>query len=556
VEAIRAIEEGAAMKRAFVIIRLSTQDQLKGYGADVQWEDDVLSNASLLGLTVSETNRRVIQESAKSWERTKFETAVREVLSLYQNGRVEALLFPRVDRETRFLFGSVSLLAEALRAGIPVYFAREKLSLDPNDPESVERYLNKATQSQAYIDTMKTNTLQAKAKLLRKGILPQGTGIGLYGFNWNKKNKKRIPLNYEVKAVQKAFTMRDEGIGFFNIAKNLNNQGILTKSGSKWYPFTVRRMLTNPAYIGLTYFGKTSGSKKTKLSLRDEKDWKLLPDVTPQIIDEELFWRVQEKIKRSKEMHAALPHREYLLTGHIVCMECGSPVVGACLSRKHRYYHCRNTSPTSVKGKACNARYIRADYIEDMVWKNVRDILENPEVIITELKRQADEHSKQSLKESYSDKEIVKLEKKIRNYGKQERQLISLLGHGEVTKDYVLDEINRLKNECQADEQELQRIKEAKDRLSYIADAEIKLNEFCQRVRHNLRSATIQDKRLALEALDIRITASNQRMDIKGIVPVEFPTSPSSTDVTTIAQTSACLHESKTTLILCHTSLS
>ena len=429
------------MKRAFVIIRLSTQDQLKGYGADVQWEDDVLSNAPLLGLSVSETNRRVIQESATSWERTKFETAVREVLSLYQNGQVEALLFPRVDRETRFLFGSISLLSEALRAGLPVYFAREKLSLDPNDPESVERYLSKATQSQAYIDTMKTNTLQAKAKLVKRGILPQGTGIGLYGFNWDKKNKKRIPIDFEVKVVQKTYTMRDEGTGFFNIAKKLNEQGILTKSGSKWHPFTVRRMLTNPAYIGLTYFGRTSGSKKTKLVSRDEKDWKLLPEVTPPIVDEELFRRVQEKIKRSKERHAALPHREYLLTGHIVCAECGSPVVGACLSRKHRYYHCRSTSPTAVKGKTCNARYIRADYIEEVVWKNVREVLENPEVIVAELKRQADEQSKQSLQESYSNKEIAQLERKIRNYEKQERQLISLLGHGEVTKDYVLDEI-------------------------------------------------------------------------------------------------------------------
>ncbi|MEE9399460.1 MAG: hypothetical protein V3V23_04250, partial [Dehalococcoidales bacterium] len=118
----------------------------------------------------------------------------------------------------------------------------------------------------------------------------------------------------------------------------------------------------------------------------------------------------------------------------------------------------------------------------------------------------------------------------------QERQNISLLGHGEVTKDYVLDEINRLKNECQTDEAELQRIKETKDRLSHIADAEIKLNEFCQRVRQNLDNATIQDKRLALEALDIRVTASTQSIDIKGILPVEFPTLPSPTDVTIIAQ--------------------
>jgi len=125
------------------------------------------------------------------------------------------------------------------------------------------------------------------------------------------------------------------------------------------------------------------------------------------------------------------------------------------------------------------------------------------------------------------------------NYEKQERQLISLLRHGGVTKDYVLDEINRLKNECHAEEQELQKLKETKAKLSHISDAEIKLNEFCQKVRQNLDNANIQDKRLALEVLDIRVTASTQSIDIKGIIPVEFPTLPSSTDVTTIAQTSA-----------------
>ncbi len=108
-----------------------------------------------------------------------------------------------------------------------------------------------------------------------------------------------------------------------------------------------------------------------------------------------------------------------------------------------------------------------------------------------------------------------------------------------MTKDYVLDEINRLKNECQTDEKELQNINETKDRLTHIADAEIKLNEFCPRVRQSLDNVTVQDKRLALEALDIRVTASTQSVDIKGIIPVEFPTLHLSTDVTTTGQTSA-----------------
>ena len=103
----------------------------------------------------------------------------------------------------------------------------------------------------------------------------------------------------------------------------------------------------------------------------------------------------------------------------------------------------------------------------------------------------------------------------------------------------MLDEINRLKNECRADEEELQRIKETKAKLWRIDDAEIKLNEFCQRVQQKLGNANVQDKRLALEALDIRVTASTLKIDINGIIPIEIPTISSSANVTTIAQTSA-----------------
>ncbi len=57
----------------------------------------------VLYLTVNETYRRVIQESATGWEHTKFEAAVREALALYDHGDITALLFPREDRETRWL---------------------------------------------------------------------------------------------------------------------------------------------------------------------------------------------------------------------------------------------------------------------------------------------------------------------------------------------------------------------------------------------------------------------------------------------------------------------
>lgn len=93
-------------------------------------------------------------------------------------------------------------------------------------------------------------------------MLPQGTGVGLYGYKWDKDQKKLVPLGFETKVVERVFNMIAEGVSRFKVAKTLNDQGVPTKSGGKWHPLTIERMVTNPAYIGLTYFGRNRGSKK------------------------------------------------------------------------------------------------------------------------------------------------------------------------------------------------------------------------------------------------------------------------------------------------------
>lgn len=57
------------MRRTFTIIRVGKKDQPKGYGPDVQWFDNVLPNALILGLEVDEELRLVIRESATGYTR-------------------------------------------------------------------------------------------------------------------------------------------------------------------------------------------------------------------------------------------------------------------------------------------------------------------------------------------------------------------------------------------------------------------------------------------------------------------------------------------------------
>jgi seryl-tRNA synthetase len=172
------------------------------------------------------------------------------------------------------------------------------------------------------------------------------------------------------------------------------------------------------------------------------------------------------------------------------------------------------------------------------VWEKITEVLEKPQVILAELQRQAEVQGKQDDTLSL-EKEITKLKRQITNYDTQEKRLITLFRYGEINKDSILDELNQLKEDRQADEEQLAQYSYTREQLARLANTEIKLNEFCERVHQNLGNCTIEDKRLALDALDIKIIATPDRIDIQGVIPIDVTAMQSSKEFITTGQTSA-----------------
>jgi len=92
------------------------------------------------------------------------------------------------------------------------------------------------------------------------------------------------------------------------IAITLNQTGIRTKSGSLWYPLTIRRILRNQTYTGKTYFGKTKRVGKTRVEVQPQENWILLPDITPPILTDEIFNRAQEAMEDARDARLAKPN--------------------------------------------------------------------------------------------------------------------------------------------------------------------------------------------------------------------------------------------------------
>ena len=88
-----------------------------------------------------------------------------------------------------------------------------------------------------------------------------------------------------------------DGACYFNVAKELNEEGVPTKSGGRWHPLTIKRIANNPAYIGLTYFGKTKREGKNRVRPQPKDDWVFLPEVAPAIISRELFGQAQQALQ-------------------------------------------------------------------------------------------------------------------------------------------------------------------------------------------------------------------------------------------------------------------
>jgi site-specific DNA recombinase len=341
--------------------------------------------------------------------------------------------------------------------------------------------LNKATQAQAYVQTMKINTSRAKQKLLREGKLTQGTGVGIYGYTWDRAAKKRIIEAEEAKVVKEIFAKVATGQSLVSIARSLNEQGIPTK-GSKdgtrkhWHSLTLRRIVRNTSYIGKTYFGVTSRVNKSKTVMHPQEKWILLENVTPAIISEELFHHVNAELDKPK-VRTGRPKHEYLLRNHAFCAICGKPLVGHCLNQKYRYYQCSSARPHENTSKQCKARYIRAGDLEKTVWDKTQVVLANPDIILSQLTETTNPGNLDAI-----EAEIRELRENLRNYEQRRTNLLQAMELGEFGKDEILDRLNNLKRLRHEDEVKVTDLLKTRDNITNLAEAKIRLGQLYDRV--------------------------------------------------------------------------
>ena len=231
------------------------------------------------------------------------------------------------------------------------------------------------------------------SKCLCLGPLPYGYCNELVGSN---KTGKIVIKEDEAKIVREIYSQFLEGKIVNEIAKSLNERGILNRNGNEWKAKSIEKMLHNVRYTGTYLWASGERVKRHKVFLGTIEP-KVQENAYEAIITKEDFNKVQDALDKKKGSHCYSQPDGYFLTGLIRCSKCNSNMKGGkhTAGRKRimtRFYEDREHLKGNCETKAINADYIEksvaaisSKLIQRMVNENYDTFLGNKNAILKKL---------------------------------------------------------------------------------------------------------------------------------------------------------------------------
>jgi site-specific DNA recombinase len=279
-----------------------------------------------------------------------------------------------------------------------------------------------------------------------------------------------------------------------------------------WGKGQVRKMLCNPAYKGESVAWRYTGGGR----IRSSEEWIPLPaGTTPAIVSRALWETVQDRLKVNRGADVRNQKRPYLLRGLIFCGICQRRMRS---SPEHTLRTYRCSSRETASGP-CGGQRVRAVDVEAWAWEEVSAILRDPSLIAAELNRRRAEGPDPTLlaNREATQRALAKLEKQQERLVRHFREADDDTFPWDLVKREIA-QTEQQKGQLRATLAELdQRLVEQQVMVEQL-DA---LAAYCARVVQNLECFDFDGRRLALEALGVRITASGRRWQLHVSIPIE-----------------------------------
>lgn len=461
--------------------------------------------------------------------------ALERLRDLAATGQIEAVLIYSPDRLTRKYAYQVLLTEEFARQGATIIFIKSPQATTPEE-HLMQQFQGMIAEYERAQITERTR--RGKRHKAMNGLVNVLCGAP-YGYRYIKRSEASNAF-YEVMEEQAAVVREmfrlytEESYSIAALVRWLNAQGIPTRRGAlRWQQPTIAGMLHNPAYKGVACFGKRERADAHRITRRSRQrgiltprpdssrprprdQWIEIP--VPAIVSAEIFALAQERLETNKHFSRRHTKVPTLLQGLLVCRQCGCSLyrVGGCAKGKKYYYRCfssfRHLHPD---GRICSNRPVRQDYLDELVWKEVVDLLENPELIRAEIDRRIQERRQANpaaVRKEVLVKERARIQKGI-------DRLLDVYQEGMLPLEELRKRVPPLRKREAAVKSELEALDaEVVDRERYNQLAG-NLDEFRARMRESSANLDIENRRRIVRLVIKEILVGPDTLTIKHSIP-------------------------------------
>lgn len=469
---------------------------------------------------------------AELWERPRL-TVLRQVIRARS---VDVIIFYAVDRLSRDQVHIAILVDECARAGVALRFVTEQFDHSP-----VGKFILSAKSFAAEVEREKIRertTRGIRARLDAGKLRPSNRP--LFGYHWRDAGTepRQQKVAYVVdeptaQIVRRIFVEYVEGQSLRKIAEGLTRDSIKTPTGKtdRWCATTVHYLLVHRAYIGdgramVYHHEKVPGRKSPKMTIRPEAEQVRLPEGTvPPLVDEATFAAAQARLVTNKERMGGRPSRDpeaaILRGGYARCGYCGRALSVRWQSQSQKrtpkaFYSC-NTGARDRHG--CPSFTMLSEGLDAAVWTRVETILTHPEVIAAELERmrQSDQTARNL---AAVDRALTDVRRRQSNL----TRALSLLDDPDSAAPLVA-ELETLAQRKKRLEAERDTVGDQHRNWQHAQERLEDLQAWCRTVAERLGALTYEQKRLALDALGIRVQLwkadHTPRFQITATIPLD-----------------------------------
>ena len=286
-------------------------------------------------------------------------------LMLYEVEKLKPayLILWKTDRLSRDRIDAVIAKKRLRECGVKIVYVAESI---PDDDEATQILMESIYEAMAasFIVSHRKNVMRGLTYNAENAIY---NGVRVLGYIGKKDQKYEIDEN-TAPTVRRIFKEYAEGTPLKVICDGLTAAGLKTINGKDFTVNSLRRILTNRAYIGEYRYGES-----------------IIVGGMPRIIDDEVFQIAQEKLEANKrggkgavkKIHPEIQIEDYWLTGKLYCGLCSGTLQGVSGTGKkgglYYYYSCQNH-----RKHACNLKNQRKDLIEKIVRYTLNDMIFDP----------------------------------------------------------------------------------------------------------------------------------------------------------------------------------